>query len=88
MGIPDWLLKILGKKIAKKLNLQEGKMDGTKKWYLSKTLYAVVVSGLIGVYLQLIQNGVHLPQIPAWIITLLSAAGFYSRATATDKLTA
>ena len=84
--IPDWLIKIFGKKIADKLNLEVGPMDGTKPWYQSKTLYAVTITGLIGIYMSLIQAGVHLPAIPAWLITILSAMGFYSRVTATDKI--
>lgn len=86
--IPDWILKIFGHKIADKLGLQEGKMDGQKKWYLSKTIWSSVVSGLIAIYLSLIASGVHLPGIPAWVITILSAVGVYTRVTATDKLTA
>lgn len=63
-------------------------MDGEKKWYLSKNIWASVVSGLIAIYLSLIAGGVHLPAIPAWVITILSAVGVYTRVTATDKITA
>lgn len=87
MWIPDFVLKIFGRKIATSLKLEEGTMDGTKKWYTSKNLWSCVISGLLGTYLALIQQGVHLPEIPAWILTLLGAVGVYSRATATEKLT-
>lgn len=86
MNWPDWLIKLFGKNISNKLGLQEGVMDGTKPWYQSKTIWANVVTGLIGVYLSLITSGVHLPAIPSWVITLLSSIGIYSRVTATDKI--
>lgn len=89
MMVPDFIIRLIGRRIADKLRLQEGtKMDGTKPWYTSRTIWAVSVSGMIGIYMSLIQAGVHLPQIPAWVITLLSAVGVYTRSAATDKLTA
>lgn len=88
MTVPDFIIRLIGRQIADRLGLQEGKtMDNSKPWYTSKTLYAVTITGLIGIYTTLIQYGVHLPQIPGWVLTLLGAAGFYTRATATDKLT-
>jgi len=61
-------------------------MDGTKPWWASKTILASVVTGVIGIYLSLKTGGVHLPDIPGWVVTLLSAMGVYGRVTATDKI--
>lgn len=61
-------------------------MDGTKPWYMSKNIWANVVTGLIGIYMSLIANGVHLPGIPAWLLTILGAIGIYTRVVATDKI--
>lgn len=84
--IPDWILKIFGRKIADKIGLQEGTLDNTKPWYTSKTVISTIVTGIIGVYLSLITSGVHLPVIPAWVITVLSAVGIYGRVTADAKI--
>lgn len=84
--MPDWILKLFGKKIADKLDLQEGAMDGTKPWYQSKTILAAVVVGLIGIY-NSVATAKKLPPIPDWAFTILGAIGVYTRSTATDKIT-
>lgn len=84
MWIPNFVINFIGHKLGTNL---EDKMDGTKPWYTSKNLWSNVVSGLIGIYLSLIAGGVHLPAIPPWIVTILSAIGVYTRVIATDKLT-
>lgn len=85
MILPDWLLKLLGRRIAAKLNLQEGTLDNTKPWYQSKTIWAGVIAALVGVY-----NSVAavkaLPAIPDWVFSLLGAIGIYSRVTADTKI--
>lgn len=85
MGLPDWVLKLIGHKIADDLNLQEDSKMGTKPWYQSKTIWATFVTALIGVYNAV--GGVKgLPPIPDWVFTLLGAIGLYSRATADTKI--
>ena len=86
MLIPDFLLRLLGREISEKLNLEGGPMDETKKWYLSKTIWSSVISGIIGIYLSLVSGGVHLPAIPGWISTVLGAVGVYGRVTADTKI--
>lgn len=85
MWIPDFILNMFGRRLADKLKLTEGYMP-TKPWYKSKTILASIVTGLIGIYTSLIANGVHLPSIPAWIVTILSAIGIYGRITATTTI--
>lgn len=82
--IPNWILKLFGKNIAIKLQLEDGKMEG-KDWYKSKTLWAAVVAGLIGIYGGISQ--VHpLPAIPQWVLTLLGAMGLWGLRTADTKI--
>lgn len=83
--VPDWLLKIFGHKIADKLGLQEGTMDETKKWYLSKGIWTGIVTALLGIYGTL-SIQLHLPIIPEWIFAILGAMGIYTRATAKKKI--
>lgn len=86
MGLKDWIVKIAVRKLAKKINLQEGVVD-KKKWYLSKTLWSNVVVVLIGTY-ELVKANIvpGLPGIPPIVLTILGALGVYSRATATKPL--
>lgn len=86
MWIPDFILKMFGREIASKLNLQEGVMPTTKSWYLSKGVWTGVVTALMGLYLALAPQ-FNLPHVPDWIFTILGAAGVYARSTATTTLT-
>ena len=85
MWVPDFILKIIGHKIADKLDLQEGKMPETKPWYQSKTIWAGIVAGLLGIY-NSIAMAKGLPPCPEWVYTILGAIGIYSRATADTKI--
>lgn len=85
MWIPNFILEWFGKDVATKLNLQEGKMDTSKPWYTSKTIWAGVVAALIGVY-NSIALAKTLPPIPDWVFTILGGIGVYSRATATTTI--
>lgn len=85
MWIPDFVLKIFGRKIADKLNLQEGTLEDTKPWYQSKTIWAGAVAALVGVY-NSIAAVKALPPIPDWVFTILGAIGIYTRATADTKI--
>ncbi len=71
----------------------------SKKWYLSKALWAGVVGLLFGIYDLVggfLTSGcltdpagicIHLPLVPSWVFAALSALGIYGRATATTTLT-
>jgi hypothetical protein len=86
MMIPDFILRMFGRRIADKLDLQEGKMPDSKPWYQSKAIWSGVVAGLIGIYNSVaIAKG--LPAVPDFVYTILGAIGVYSRATASTTIT-
>lgn len=90
MWLPDWMLKIIGKQIAKKLKLEDGKME-TKKWYVSKGVWTGILTVLIGGYettrvAVAPQFGWNIPAIPPFVYTLLGAMGVYTRVTAETKI--
>ena len=59
--------------------------DETKKWWLSKTIWAGVVAVILAAYsTAAIQFG--LPAMPEWVFAILGAFGVYGRATATTVL--
>ena len=87
MKVPDFLVRFIGRRIAKKIDLQETKMEDTKVWYKSKGVWTGVVIVVISAYETAAQH-FGLPPIPAWAYTLLGAMGIYTRATADTKVTA
>lgn len=62
-------------------------MDNKKPWYLSKGVWAAVVTGLLGLYggIDAAVNDA-LPNVPEWVYIVLGALGLYARATATKLL--
>lgn len=70
----------------------------TKKWYLSKGVWAGIVGVIVTIYITVqewLAGGcvtgegfcANLPAIPEQVLAFLIAAGVYSRATAKTKLT-
>lgn len=58
-----------------------------KPFWQSKTFWSALLTGLIGTYIGVDQAiGDKLPDIPGWVLLLLSALGIYGRATATGPL--
>lgn len=54
---------------------------------LSKTVWAAIITGLVGTYLQLDQAlGGQLPDIPGWVLLVLSALGLYGRTVAKEAV--
>jgi len=89
LWLDNMIARMAVKRLAKKLNLQEGKVD-SKKWWTSKTMWAGIVTALLGLY-ELAkpfaeQTGHPLPQIPGVVFTFLGALGVYGRKTATTVI--
>lgn len=83
--IPDFLLKIIGRRVGDKINLQENSTMETKPWYQSKSIWTAVIGALIGLY-NAIGAVKNLPPVPDWIFTILGAIGIYTRSTVTTKI--
>lgn len=90
--ITEKALVVLAKQIGKKLNLKEDKgMIDKKEWYKSKTVWAGIITILITLYntarpMLFEFFNVNLPEIPAWIYTILGALGIYGRVTAKSEI--
>lgn len=85
MILPDFILRLIGRKIAIKIDLKENSQMETKPWYKSITIWSAVVAALLGVYGAV--SSVHpLPPIPDWILKLLGATGLYGLRTADTKI--
>lgn len=89
MKVPDFILRFVGKHVAKKLELSEGPMD-TKKWYQSKTMWsdvvtvAIAIVGLVDAHFA----GGKIATNPGYgvALTILGAMGLYGRKNATTQI--
>jgi hypothetical protein len=89
--LKNLVVKIATKKVADKLNLEEGKMEDGKKWYRSKGVLTGIVTVLIGLYTGVDtqvgpQAGFDLPNIPELVFVVLGALGIYSRVVADKEI--
>ncbi|ADH63650.1 hypothetical protein Mesil_1772 [Allomeiothermus silvanus DSM 9946] len=59
----------------------------TKPWYMSKTVWAALLTGLLGTYqgLDAALNDA-LPNIPQWVFYVLTGLGLYGLRTADKKI--
>jgi len=89
MWIPNFILKLVGRKIAQEAKLEEGPVDQTKPWYRSVTIWSDVFTIATGVIAfvdkdfgtQIAAN--HWYQV---ILTVLGGVGIYGRASADQKI--
>lgn len=81
---------IAGKWLKMKLNLlEDSKMDGTKPWYQSQTLWSDVLTVVtLGIGIADNHFGTHIASnnIYASIISILAAVGIHGRLTADTKI--
>lgn len=90
--LKNFVIKMIGKMIAKKLNLKEdSEMSDKKKWYQSKTMLSILVAFVISVYQLVDANlgpafGFDIPDIPSWVYTILAAVGLYGRKVANKTI--
>lgn len=91
MWVPEFVIRMIGRSIAQKANLQEGGLMPTKSWYLSKTVWSDVVTILLGAvgFVDKYWMAGHIATSPfyAMALTLLGAMGLYGRVTAATTIT-
>lgn len=85
--LPLWLYRVIGQRIAKMLKW-EGKMadENVKSKWMSKTVWAAVLTAILGGIQPISAAFGHPIAVPLWIIEVLSGLGLYSLRTATTKV--
>ena len=83
--------KFMARFISKKLDLKEGPMNDSKKWWQSKGVWTGIITSVIGLYTSIDtqlgpQMGFDLPAIPEFVYILLGALGIYSRKVAKKEI--
>lgn len=90
MKLPAWIYRWIGRRVADQLDLKEdSKMDGTKPWYQSQTLWSDILSIVtIGIGIADNHFGTHIASntIYATILAVLAGVGIHGRYTADTKI--
>jgi len=87
--LPMWVYRLIGKQLAKKLNLtEENNMAATetKPWYRSKTIWAAIITAIIGAIQPVSASMGHPMSVPLWIIEVLIGFGLYGLRTSTTDI--
>ena len=89
--IRNWLAKLAGKSVAKKIKLEDGPMTDGKKWYKSKAVLSGIAVVAFGAYdlaraSLAPQLGWTLPEIPPIVFSILGGLGIYGRVVADKKI--
>lgn len=86
--LPLWMYRLIGKRIAKILKWGENMGDSSmkSKWQ-SKTVWAAIITAILGGIQPVSAALGHPIAVPLWIIEVLAGLGLYSLRTAkTDVL--
>lgn len=98
--LPGWTYRLIGKFLAKKLDLEEDMTDqiaaipgspavapDTKPWYKSKTVWAAIITAFIGAVQPVSTALGHPYQFPLWMTQVLMGLGMYGLRTADTTIT-
>lgn len=79
--LPLWVYRLVGRRVAKVLKLEEKMGDQievvNKPWYKSKAKWAGILAGLFAAVQPISTAFGHPIQIPLWVYELLAGLGIY-----------
>ncbi len=90
--LPLWVYRLIGKVIGKKLGLKEDYMPDstivapTKPWYLSKAIWAAVVTAILGAIQPISAALGHPIAVPLWVLEILTGLGLYGLRVASKPI--
>ncbi len=84
----NFVYKLIGKRLASKLKLEDTNMADTSiiPWYRSRTIWAAIVTAILGVIQPVSTAFGHPIVIPEWIISVLIGLGLYTARTASTSI--
>lgn len=86
----SWIARLIGKDIANKIGLEDIKMTDTtidtKPWFKSKTIWAAIVTGILGALGPISTAFGHPVVVPQWILDVLIGMGIYTARTSTSTI--
>ena len=87
--LPLWMYRLAGKIAASKIKLKEINMADpveSKKWFLSKTIWAAIIGVILGAVTPISTAFGHPIVVPSWVFEILAGLGLYSLRTADTKI--
>ena len=90
-NMASWIYRFIGKQIAKKTKLEDIMVDTPTPtesipWYKSRTIWAAVVTVIIGGITPISTAFGHPIQIPEWVLSLLVGMGLYTARVAKSDI--
>ena len=84
----QWIYKLIGKKLASKLKLEDTNMadESVIPWYKSRTIWAAVVTAILGVLQPVSAAFGHPIVVPEWVLSVLIGLGLYTARTASTSI--
>ncbi len=87
--LPLWIYRLIGKKLAQKLNLGEDTMavetNTPKPWYQSKAKVSAIIMAVVALIQPVSTAFGHPYQVPLWVIEALTGLGIYGVRDALNK---
>lgn len=88
---PLWVYRLIGKEAGKILKLEDTNMADTstptKPFWQSKTMWAAIITAILGAIQPVSAAMGHPIAVPLWIIEVLTGLGLYGLRTASSDLT-
>lgn len=85
--LPLWVYRVVGKRLGKALKWEETMAEeSTKIKWKSKTVWAAIITAVLGGIQPVSAALGHPIAVPLWIIEVLSGIGLYSLRTANTKI--
>ena len=84
----NWIYRRIGKEAAKKIGLTEANMADTptKSKWMSKTVWAAIVTAILGALTPVSTALGHPIVVPEWVISVLVGMGLYLARTSTTDI--
>jgi hypothetical protein len=83
----SWVWRLIGKEAVKKIGLEDNMAETpTKSKWLSKTVWAAIVTAVLGAITPVSTALGHPIVVPEWVISILVGMGLYLARTATTDI--
>lgn len=87
--LPLWVYRLIGRRVADKLNLLEGNNMGSDKdiqpWYRQRTKWIAILAAVLASIQPVSTAFGHPVQVPLWVYEFLAGVGLYTLRSAVES---
>lgn len=86
--LPNWMYRLIGKEVSKKMEnkMEDTPITDTKPLWKSKTVWVAIITAIVGAIQPISTALGHPLVIPSWVLEFLAGMGLYSLRTADTKI--